>query len=72
MSERIVLHAAEEAEYPQIVALTNWASLTLISLLGLAGYLYRIQIEEQALRESLGEPYIEYMQRTRRLIPFVY
>ena len=25
MSERIVLHPAKEAEYPQIVALTNWA-----------------------------------------------
>jgi protein-S-isoprenylcysteine O-methyltransferase Ste14 len=46
-----------------------------VSFLGLiaplAGYAYRIRIEEKALARSLGEPYKSYMRRTKRLIPFV-
>lgn len=37
----------------------------------LAGYAYRIQVEEKALARSLGDPYRSYMQRTKRLIPFL-
>jgi protein-S-isoprenylcysteine O-methyltransferase len=39
--------------------------------LPLAGYAYRIAIEERALVEGLGDQYREYMRRTRRLIPFL-
>jgi hypothetical protein len=28
-------------------------------------------VEESALVAALGEPYTEYMARTRRLVPFV-
>ncbi len=38
----------------------------------LAGYLIRIGVEEHALAEGLGEPYRSYMNRTKRLIPFVW
>ena len=34
--------------------------------------LHRIRIEEQALRQGLGEPYVAYCQRTKRLVPWVY
>jgi protein-S-isoprenylcysteine O-methyltransferase Ste14 len=37
-----------------------------------AGYSYRISVEEHALLAALGEPYREYMQRTRRLVPFLF
>lgn len=37
-----------------------------------AVFLYRIRLEEAALQVGLGEPYKQYMQRTKRLIPFVY
>jgi protein-S-isoprenylcysteine O-methyltransferase Ste14 len=37
----------------------------------LAGYAYRIRIEERTLVQNLGEPYRAYMKRTKRLIPFV-
>jgi protein-S-isoprenylcysteine O-methyltransferase Ste14 len=37
----------------------------------LAGYAYRIRVEEQALVRNLGDPYRTYMQRTKRLIPFL-
>ncbi|HKW69223.1 MAG TPA: hypothetical protein VJP81_01455 [Candidatus Dormibacteraeota bacterium] len=38
---------------------------------GAAGYVYRIRVEEQVLAEALGEPYRNYMRRTKRLLPFV-
>ncbi len=49
---------------------TNILSL-LTFLLPIAGYAYRIRVEEQALVDGLGEPYRAYMRRTRRLIPFL-
>jgi len=54
------------------MTLNNWASIVIIVLPCVAVMLWRIQVEEQALREALGEPYSSYMRRTRRLIPFIY
>ena len=51
---------------------TNWTSVATILALALAAYTYRIVIEERVLRQELGRPYVEYMQHTRRLIPFVF
>lgn len=50
----------------------NWASLLIIFIPCFAVTRYRIHIEEKALLEALGEPYRNYMQRTRRLIPGLY
>ncbi len=49
----------------------NW--LSLLALMGcvLIGLSYRIHVEERVLQEHLGQRYQEYMQRTKRLIPFV-
>jgi protein-S-isoprenylcysteine O-methyltransferase Ste14 len=53
-----------------LVCLTNPVSfLGLVA--PLAGYAYRIRVEENALARSLGEPYRSYMRRTKRLIPFL-
>lgn len=52
--------------------MTNWASLLALMLGLLSGLVYRISVEEQALRAALGQPYEEYMQRTKRLVPFIY
>ncbi len=49
----------------------NWLSLLLIMLLAALGYGYRIAVEEKALQQALGEPYRQYMKRTKRIIPFV-
>lgn len=52
--------------------LGNWAGLlALLACMGTA-YAYRISVEEAALVAALGEPYKEYMRRTRRLVPFLY
>ncbi len=54
------------------IALANWGSLVLILFFSLLGILYRIRVEEKALLEAMGSAYQEYMQRTRRLIPFIW
>ena len=37
-----------------------------------AAYAYRIRLEEKVLLQGLGSPYRDYVQRTWRLIPFVF
>jgi protein-S-isoprenylcysteine O-methyltransferase Ste14 len=53
-----------------LVCCVNWASLAAL-IVAVAGYAYRIGIEEKALETHLGAAYADYMRRTRRLIPFV-
>ena len=48
-------------------------ALTIALLLPVtAAFLWRIHVEENALRDGLGEDYRIYATRTKRLIPFVY
>jgi len=54
------------------LAMTNWLSLVCMFVFVMLGCSYRVWVEERALVSSLGEPYREYMQRTKRFIPFVY
>ncbi len=54
------------------VALANWLSLALIFLPLLGAVLYRMHVEEDALRNALGADYIEYSRTTKRLIPKIY
>lgn len=54
------------------LAMTNWASLAALLLCVLAGHLYRVRVEEQALVRAIGQPYVDYMRHTRRFIPGVF
>ncbi len=54
------------------LTLTNWASLVALIACVLTGYLYRVRVEERALVQSIGQPYAEYMRRTKRFIPRVF
>jgi protein-S-isoprenylcysteine O-methyltransferase Ste14 len=54
------------------LCIPNWASWLLILVPCGAVILWRIHIEEAALLGGLREPYSSYMQRTRRLIPWIY
>lgn len=54
------------------LVLTNWASLAAIILGNAVGFGYRVMVEERVLARALGQPYIAYMRRTRRLIPYVF
>jgi protein-S-isoprenylcysteine O-methyltransferase Ste14 len=40
-------------------------------LVASGGYAYRIRVEERVLASELGDTYRRYMQRTKRLVPFV-
>jgi protein-S-isoprenylcysteine O-methyltransferase Ste14 len=53
------------------VAMTNWAALLAIMAGAVVGYWYRVRIEERALCADLGQPYRDYMLRTKRFIPHV-
>jgi protein-S-isoprenylcysteine O-methyltransferase Ste14 len=42
------------------------------ALLGFAGNLWRIKVEEDALRRSAQLAYTDYMARSWRLVPFIW
>jgi protein-S-isoprenylcysteine O-methyltransferase Ste14 len=50
----------------------NWISLAIVFVLPTLALLYRIHVEESALREAFGEEYVAYSRRTKRLVPGVY
>jgi protein-S-isoprenylcysteine O-methyltransferase Ste14 len=52
--------------------LSNWLSVLLMIIPVFMGYLYRIIVEEKFLIEQLGQKYIDYQKRTKRLIPLIY
>lgn len=50
----------------------NWFSVGVLVLPITGAILWRIQIEERALRDALGESYRQYCLRTKKLIPGVF
>jgi len=54
------------------LAMTNWASLIVLLMCVLIGHMYRVSVEERALISAIGQPYVEYMRRTKRFIPLIY
>lgn len=53
------------------VAMGSWMSVAVLFLVHCLLYGIRVSVEERALLETLGEPYRDYMSRTKRFIPFV-
>ena len=54
------------------LCLGNWASVLVIMVPIFAVFLRRMNVEEAALLRGLGEPYRDYMRRTKRLLPGLY
>jgi protein-S-isoprenylcysteine O-methyltransferase len=54
------------------LCLDNWASLVVLVVPVFLVFLWRMRVEESALLQGLGDPYRDYMSRTKRLIPAVY
>ena len=54
------------------IVLLNWASIVVLLVTGLIGLGYRVRVEERALVEALGQPYVDYMGHTKRFIPFIF
>ncbi|WP_372787037.1 isoprenylcysteine carboxylmethyltransferase family protein [Phenylobacterium sp.] len=44
----------------------------ILGVVQLVAYSIRMEVEERALAEGIGEPYRAYMQRTKRIVPFVW
>ena len=53
-------------------SLANWLSVLLMILSVLIGYTYRITVEERFMKEQMGQKYMDYQKRTKRLIPLIY
>jgi protein-S-isoprenylcysteine O-methyltransferase Ste14 len=53
-------------------ALSNWLSVLSMIVSVLIGYLYRIKTEEKFMIEEMGNKYIDYQKRTKKLIPKIY
>ena len=54
------------------LAFANWVSAALVFLPLLCATVYRIRVEEEALREHFGEEYAAYASVTKRLVPGIY
>jgi protein-S-isoprenylcysteine O-methyltransferase Ste14 len=54
------------------LTLRNWAAILVILVPIFVAFVRRMNVEEEALRGALGERYLAYMRRTRRLLPGVY
>jgi protein-S-isoprenylcysteine O-methyltransferase Ste14 len=50
----------------------NWISLAISVVPPTLALLYRIHVEEAALRAAFGEEYVAYSRKTKRLLPGIY
>ena len=53
-------------------SLSNWLSVLFMIIPVFSGYVYRIRTEERFMIEHMGQKYIDYQKRTKRLIPVIY
>lgn len=53
------------------IALVNVLSVVILFAVPCFVYTRRVQAEEKALLETIGEPYRAYMSHTKRFIPFL-
>lgn len=51
------------------LAVGNWLGTLAVVVMSAATYIYRVRVEERALLATLGQPYADYMCRTKRFIP---
>jgi protein-S-isoprenylcysteine O-methyltransferase Ste14 len=54
------------------LAVQSWLSVLILLLATTTALAYRTRIEEKFLLAELGDAYIRYLARTKRLVPFVW
>ena len=54
------------------IVLNNYIAAIVLLVPVFFMFIYRINIEEKALRDQFGKNYSDYMKKTKRLIPFIY
>ena len=53
------------------LAMDQWRGLVAVAIV-LAGFLYKIRLEERWMIETFGDAYRDYRRRTRALVPFLF
>jgi len=53
-------------------SISNWLSILVMMIPITIGYIYRIKVEESFLIEQMGDSYLNYQERTKRIIPMIY
>jgi protein-S-isoprenylcysteine O-methyltransferase Ste14 len=54
------------------ITLGNLIGLIIVGMLITMGYCWRILIEEQVLLSWFGKEYLDYIKKTKKLVPFIY
>jgi protein-S-isoprenylcysteine O-methyltransferase Ste14 len=54
------------------ISLSNWLSVILMIVPVFLGFMIRINVEEKFMAEHMGQAYLDYRKRTKRLIPMIY
>jgi protein-S-isoprenylcysteine O-methyltransferase Ste14 len=54
------------------LSLSNWLSVLFMIIPVLAGYIYRINVEEKFMVDQMGQKYNDYKKTTKKLIPKIY
>jgi protein-S-isoprenylcysteine O-methyltransferase len=54
------------------LTLRNWGAILIILVPIFVAFVRRMNVEEAALQRALGDEYVAYIRRTKRLIPGVY
>jgi len=54
------------------ISLSNWLAVLCMMIPVTIGYIYRIKVEEGFMIEQMGESYLDYQRRTKRIIPLIY
>ncbi len=54
------------------ISISNWLSVLVMMIFVTSGYLYRIKVEERFMSEQLGADYLNYQERTKRIVPMIY
>ena len=54
------------------LTLRNWGAILVVLVPIFVAFVRRMNVEEEALGRALGESYMGYMKRTKRLIPGLY
>jgi protein-S-isoprenylcysteine O-methyltransferase Ste14 len=54
------------------IAFQNWLSLIVLMVIPLIAISHRIPYEEAAMVNELGEEYIDYQKKTKKLIPYIW
>ena len=54
------------------LSLSNWVSVLAMMIPVAFAYAYRISVEERFMMAQFGKSFLDYQERTHKLIPFVY